>query len=368
MIAVYTDSKFFDEYWLDKLYFSSDYTLYHSRHDYHTALADKKIAFTTEPFALDYDIGDPPRPGTFLPKPDFSDKVNELSLISDLVFVFSGELHRHQWKIWNKCHQDNVYWIMPGTVTEESLPLKGNIIIWHDWLKIIANLYKNYWPEKLAEISYNLPKPKYFDALLGQRRVNRDAVYNGVINNNLHDKFIMTYLRERGITKLSEFIWEKDCFPVDKLMLGTFNVCSYHGLEIPLSRVIPIDVFNQTAYSIVAETNTDNTINFYTEKIAKPIITRRLFVAFTSYKFLENLRSSGFKTFDGIIDESYDQILDDSARYYAAMEQVKFLCNTDQLEIYNQAQEILEHNYNLLMATDWDKVALDQIQQKINSL
>ena len=104
------------------------------------------------------------------------------------------------------------------------------------------------------------------------------------------------------------------------------------------------------------------------EKIGKCLYARRLFVHFGAAHWLKKLRSFGFQTFDSIIDESYDQILDDSTRYCAAMEQVKFLCNTDQLEIYNQAQDILEHNYNLLMTTDWDKVVLDQIQQRINSL
>ena len=50
------------------------------------------------------------------------------------------------------------------------------------------------------------------------------------------------------------------------------------------------------------------------------------------------------------------------------MEQVKFLCNADQVKIYNKTKDILEHNYNLLTATDWNKVVIDQIQQKINSL
>jgi hypothetical protein len=105
---------------------------------------------------------------------------------------------------------------------------------------------------------------------------------------------------DTDVTIQGDFIWEKDCYPTQESIghtYGTtcFNVC-YNGIEIALSRVIPIDVFNQTAYSIVAETNTDNTLSFYTEKTAKPMIARRLFVAFTGYRFLENLRSSGFKT------------------------------------------------------------------------
>jgi hypothetical protein len=133
-----------------------------------------------------------------------------------------------------------------------------------------------------------------------------------------------------------------------------------------LSQIIPTQVFNDTAYSIIAETDHDNTLSFFSEKTAKPMIYKRLFVAFRGYKFLQNLKSLGFKTFNGIIDESYDLILDDHARYSAAFEQVCWLCNQDQEVIYDRIRDILEHNYNLIMNTDWTTFACKQIQQVID--
>jgi hypothetical protein len=341
--------------------------LFRNRNQYIACTADVKIAFTTEQFALDHDIGNhTPQHGS-LPTPDFENKVTELSAVSNLVFSFGGELHSFYWDIWNKCHHDNVYWVVPGTVTDD-LSLRNNIIIWNDWFKIIADLYKTHLSHKLLEVSYVLPKIKYFDALLGRTRKNRDAVYTGVHDHHLRDKFIMTYTGDTPITAQSDFIWEKDCCPAETVMHGTHSHCNYNGVEIGVSRIIPVDIFNQTAYSIVAETNIDNTLSFYTEKTAKPIIARRLFVAFTGYKFLENLQGMGFKTFDSVIDESYDQILDDNVRYKEAFDQVRFLCNADQVEIYSQVKDTLDHNYNLLVSTDWNRAMLDQVQQKINSI
>jgi hypothetical protein len=77
-----------------------------------------------------------------------------------------------------------------------------------------------------------------------------------------------------------------------------------------LSQVIPLSIYNQTAYSVVAETNYDNNYIFNTEKIVKPILARRLFLVVSGQHYLRNLRSLGFKTFDGIIDETYDTIAD----------------------------------------------------------
>ena len=122
----------------------------------------------------------------------------------------------------------------------------------------------------------------------------------------------------------------------------------------------------RSAYSIIAETDHDNSLSFFSEKTAKPFIAKRLFVAFTGYKFLENLRSVGFKTFGTVIDESYDLIEDDNERYTRAFAQVKYLCNQDQLSIINQVRDVLEYNFNHIMTTDWTNYASDQIREVIN--
>ena len=97
------------------------------------------------------------------------------------------------------------------------------------------------------------------------------------------------------------------------------------------------------------------------------MIARRLFVVFSGYKFLYNLRKYGFKTFDGIIDESYDLIEDDNTRYAAAFEQVKYLCSQPQQEIFARARDILEHNFDIAMNRDWTTYAADKISLVINS-
>ena len=148
---------------------------------------------------------------------------------------------------------------------------------------------------------------------------------------------------------------------------GTASYVEYFGNRCHLSQVIPLDVFNNTAYSIVAETDFDNTLSFFSEKTAKPLIYRRLFVAFSGYKFLQNLRDLGFRTFDNVIDESYDLIKDDTARLTAAFEQVKYLCSVPQSEIFSQIATTLDHNYNLIMSADWTRRAAHQISDIIVS-
>jgi len=223
---------------------------------------------------------------------------------------------------------------------------------------------------KLQELNHNRTTPLYFDALLGQIRPHRDFLYQQIKDNNLQNKIKLTYLNPFLNDNSIKFEWDSN---INKLevehtehLIITWQQVSYHGQQQPLSRVIPIDVYNQTAYSIIAETGFENFYSFYTEKTAKALLAKRLFVMFSGYKFLENLQQIGFQTFGNVIDESYDQIPDNQQRWSAAFEQVKKLCNMDQQEVFKKINPVVEHNYSLLMNTDWDQHMMNQIQQKIN--
>jgi hypothetical protein len=131
-----------------------------------------------------------------------------------------------------------------------------------------------------------------------------------------------------------------------------------------LSQVVPISVYNQTHYSLVAETNFSNSYNFYTEKIVKPIMAGRLFIAIAGQGYLEFLRSLGFKTFNNIIDESYDQEKDNVRRWTMALDQFEILCSQDPDQIQNQIADIVNHNQRTMLETDWyGQLAQDFIKQ-----
>jgi hypothetical protein len=120
-----------------------------------------------------------------------------------------------------------------------------------------------------------------------------------------------------------------------------------------LSQVMPLNIYNQTAYSLVCETNCDNDCVFFTEKTVKPILARRLFVMVANRYSLAMLRDLGFQTFNTIIDESYDEIEHYPTRQYAALEQLKWLCKQPQEQILAQCRDIVDHNYNVMMGRDW---------------
>jgi hypothetical protein len=362
MILIYTDSQIQDIEWVPRLHFPQEYKIVHSEREYVDQSADYKIAITTHRLHCDWlDENCAAYQG-------FEEKIIRLSDASNLVFTLESELHNYHWTIWSQCHRPNVYWVQPGAVNDRS-DIQSNIIFWGDWFKTTANVYKNPAVRQVTD-QYQpyQTKPRYFDALLGSPKPHRDFVANAVKQYQLEDQFILTYggnWNNNLFYAKDYFIWEPGCEPCQTI-IGTAYQVKWHGHECHLSQIIPTQVFNNTAYSIIAETDHDNTLSFFSEKTAKPMIYKRLFIAFSGYKFLHNLRSLGFKTFDGIIDESYDLIMNDRARYSAAFEQVRWLCKQDQQVIYKQIRDTLEHNYNLMMNTDWTTFACKQVQQIID--
>ena len=113
-----------------------------------------------------------------------------------------------------------------------------------------------------------------------------------------------------------------------------------------LSQSIPANIYRNSWYSIVAETNPNNS-TFFSEKTAKCLLAKRVFVFFGSRGQLAILREQGYKTFDSVIDESYDLIKDDQARWTAAFKQVLWLMAEDPTEVYNRLEGVLEHNRQL---------------------
>jgi len=358
MILIYSDSQIIDMDWLPRIQFPNEYSICHSFEEYRDSPVAKKIAFTTHRLHCDHDINCKAYQG-------FEDKINQLSRLSQLVFTFESELHAYHFNIWNECFHDNVYWLLPGYVNDNDT-INDRIICWGDWFKTTALLYQRL-PEKLAEIKPFDTKPRYFDALLGSPKPHRDFVHNAVLGNNLTEQIIAPY---GGDWKTNEFyakdyfIWEEGTEPCGEI-IGTANFALYHGQMTHLSQIIPIQVFNDTAYSIITETDHLNPYCCFTEKTSKPMLARRLFVVFAGYKFLHNLRKLGFQTFDGIIDESYDLIEQEQERWSAAFEQVKYLCSKDQQEIYNSIRPIVEHNYEIAYNRDWTQWSADQIQTVI---
>jgi len=111
----------------------------------------------------------------------------------------------------------------------------------------------------------------------------------------------------------------------------------------PDGRLFP-QLYIDTYFSIITETNFEFPYSFCTEKIYKPILMGHPFIAVTSYKFYQHLKDRGYKTFDGLIDESFDLIENNDDRLLAIVNSIEQLCLTNLDDFLIKAKPICEHN------------------------
>jgi hypothetical protein len=109
-----------------------------------------------------------------------------------------------------------------------------------------------------------------------------------------------------------------------------------------------------TYFSIVTETNFYEDFEtgiFLSEKIFKPISRRHPFLLLARPYTLKKLREIGYKSFGDIIDESYDEEMDDNKRMHMVLSETKRLCNLPPPELsyfLTKARETTTYNYLLL--------------------
>lgn len=297
------------------------------------------------------------------------DLIHTASECSDFVFVSTIELHQHSCHLLREDYcppRDNVYWLVPGTVAGH----EKHIIARHAWLQLMQYIYRPLLP-MLDTIDVDTVKPLWFDALLGRRSLPRLFVTDQINQCQINSKVIHSIRSEEPSTLMldqnPDFVWEPGCKLLDRPdNVWLYGEVEFHGQRMPFGHTLPLSVHQQTAYSVLSETEYSNQVIFLTEKTAKVMLCRRIFVSFGSRGYLKYLQSLGFRTFDSFMDESYDLIEDSQQRWQAAWAQLMWLCNQDQQCIIAQARDILLHNYHHMISTDWRKPMVNGIKQILN--
>jgi hypothetical protein len=117
------------------------------------------------------------------------------------------------------------------------------------------------------------------------------------------------------------------------------------------------EVYLNSWVSVITESsyfNHEHSV-FISEKTFKPIACMQPFIIVGSKHSLKYLRKLGYKTFDGFIDESYDE-LDDNDRFLAiANALIKIKNIEDKVSWYKSMQDILEHNHKLFLSIQTSK-------------
>jgi hypothetical protein len=216
------------------------------------------------------------------------------------------------------------------------------------WFYDTFRLYASR-PSFLVEQLDKGSKPFLFEVLYGTKKPHRELVKTLIDSSKnkdlyLQSSFLETHSVYSGAVETESDWWEDDIQKSD----DPRDKVSYLGYETRPSQIIPLKVYNKSAYSLVCETDNQNRFSFFTEKVAKPLIAGRLFIVVSGRHYLRRLRTLGFRTFDGIVDESYDEIADPTDRIKAAINSAELLIAAPQEAIQEKIKEIVEHNRNLM--------------------
>jgi hypothetical protein len=300
-----------------------------------------KIAVYHIPFPYDQGHGE-----------SFESRIDQSLIHSDRIVVLCSELHEKTADFIRRYQNPKIKFFLCGAV-------KGvKSSDWMDWFITSSYFYKTNPTKVLDRLNPYHIKPKTFDILLGQFREHRTLIYDYINRNNLNDQVLMTYInyQEKISAEGNSGIWfweDEGLEIIDTDLKWTVGQVIYYGQPMSLSQVAPIQAYNQTAYSLVTETNFANDYVFHTEKIVKPILARRLFIVFGGHQYLRNLQRLGFKTFSDVIDERYDNEPNYKRRGEMICGQISYLLQQDQQQVLNAIQPIVEHNYQVMMTTDW---------------
>jgi hypothetical protein len=155
---------------------------------------------------------------------------------------------------------------------------------------------------------------------------------------------------QNGLGLITNLVYNNKYYHNDGYIKGSGNIGN-HQLEY-LYKNIFID--------IVSEPTCEGNAFYPTEKIARVILCRKPFIAMCSKNYLIYLRQLGFRTFYDFWSEDYDGF-DGNIKYQTILDLIDNIANKslNELELmYTNMQDILDHNYNLLISQQYKKTVV----------
>ena len=218
-----------------------------------------------------------------------------------------------------------------------------------DWYKIYRHMPNVEKPFTKVFISLNhlMTKDRSYRLNLVSSLMEQDLIQYGLVSLQLEDKY-GSWKDELFSSDSNLSVDSKKRIFKQLHTLTSPLVVDTHAPSGTLSAEADIELQQQALWNIVSETVFYHDKLHLTEKIFKPIVSRRPFILVGAPNNLAYLKSYGFKTFDRWIDESYDSETDSDIRIQKITEEIAKLCalTPDELNtMHKEMEEVLEHNF-----------------------
>jgi hypothetical protein len=103
---------------------------------------------------------------------------------------------------------------------------------------------------------------------------------------------------------------------------------------------------------------------FLTEKIFKPIRHAQPFIVFGTVDSLATLHKLGYQTYDHVLDNAYDQEIDNTQRFRKTLSALEKLDRTNLHEFYTSCRDQIIHNQELFLSSKHNRLA--KLSEQIN--
>ena len=127
-------------------------------------------------------------------------------------------------------------------------------------------------------------------------------------------------------------------------------------------------LYSDSYLSLVLETLYDAEQSggaFLTEKTFKAVLNAHPFVIFGCPNTLATLRSLGYRTFDPVIDNSYDAVVDNTLRFETTMHTVQQLLAGNMQDFYTACLPDILHNQQLFVTSKYNR--LQQLAEQLRA-
>jgi hypothetical protein len=128
--------------------------------------------------------------------------------------------------------------------------------------------------------------------------------------------------------------------------------------------------YKTSGIEVVLETLFDDSRLHLTEKSLRPIACGKPFILVATAYSLQYLRDYGFKTFNGLIDESYDSMQDPLERLTAIIAELKRIATmpaSKKQQLWRELHVIADYNKHLFFSREWEFSIIDELKSNLSS-
>lgn len=189
-----------------------------------------------------------------------------------------------------------------------------------------------------------------------------------IVQNDLVDNCNMKFRANDNGVHYTQHVFKNPAFQITATNLE--DIFPENTTEASVSAEIDFIDYYRCGIEVVLETLFDTTKNQLTEKSLRPIAAGRPFMLVGAPGSLQYLRDYGFKTFDGLIDESYDTIQDPVARLEAViaeMKRISALSAEEKQTLYTQIYAIAEENKALFFSDAWGSSIVSEFKTNFDA-